>query len=92
MSGTSDRETFGPTAHGAGRLTSRTRAKRDYGAATCRTIRERERIQVKASSGATIVEEAPGVCGDVDEVVRVSDALGTGDRVAWALPVCDIKR
>jgi len=92
MSGTSDPETFGSTAHGAGRLTSRTRAKRDYGAATCRTIREREHIQVGASPGATIAEEAPGVYGGVDEVVRVSDALGIGGRVARTFPVCIIKR
>jgi tRNA-splicing ligase RtcB len=46
---------------------------------------------VKAQSGATIAEEAPGVYKDVDEVVRVSDELGIGDKVARVYPVCNIK-
>jgi tRNA-splicing ligase RtcB len=46
---------------------------------------------VKAQSGATVAEEAPGVYKDVDEVVRVSDELGIGDTVARTFPVCNIK-
>jgi tRNA-splicing ligase RtcB len=46
---------------------------------------------VKAQSGATVAEEAPGVYKDVDEVVRVSESLGIGDRVARTFPVCNIK-
>jgi len=85
-------ETFGSTAHGAGRLMSRTQAKQDYwGGDVQDDLREQEHIYVKASSGATIAEEAPGVYKDVDEVVRVSDALGIGDRVARTFPVCNIK-
>jgi tRNA-splicing ligase RtcB len=85
-------ETFGSTAHGAGRLMSRTQAKQDYwGGDVQDDLREQQHIYVKASSGATIAEEAPGVYKDVDEVVRVSDALGIGDRVARTFPVCNIK-
>ena len=86
------RETFGSTAHGAGRLMSRTQAKQDYwGGDVQDDLREQDHIYVKASSGATIAEEAPGVYKDVDEVVRVSDELGIGDRVARTFPVCNIK-
>ena len=85
-------ETFGSTAHGAGRLMSRTQAKNEYWGEDVRDdLREQEHIYVKAQSGATIAEEAPGVYKDVDEVVRVSDALGIGDRVARTYPVCNIK-
>jgi tRNA-splicing ligase RtcB len=85
-------ETFGSTAHGAGRLMSRTQAKRDYwGGDVQDDLREQQHVYVKAQSGATIAEEAPGVYKDVDEVVRVSDALGIGDRVARTFPVCNIK-
>ncbi len=84
-------ETFGSTAHGAGRLMSRTQAKDEYWGEDVRDALERDRIYVKAESGATIAEEAPGVYKDVDEVVRVSDALGIGDRVARTYPVCNIK-
>ena len=85
-------ETFGSTAHGAGRLMSRTQAKSEFwGEDVQADLREQEQIYVKAESGATIAEEAPGVYKDVDEVVRVSDALGIGDRVARTYPVCNIK-
>ncbi|MEF8782681.1 MAG: RtcB family protein [Haloarculaceae archaeon] len=85
-------ETFGSTAHGAGRLMSRTQAKQEYwGEDVQDDLREQEHIYVKAQSGATVAEEAPGVYKDVDEVVRVSDQLGIGDRVARTYPVCNIK-
>ena len=84
--------TFGSTAHGAGRLMSRTRAKKEYwGGDVQDDLKARNRIYVKAQSGATIAEEAPGVYKDVDEVVRVSDQLGIGDTVARTFPVCNIK-
>ncbi|WP_410767050.1 RtcB family protein [Haloferax sp. DFSO60] len=84
--------TFGSTAHGAGRLMSRTKAKQEYWGETVQEeLREQEKIYVKAQSGATVAEEAPGVYKDVDEVVRVSDELGIGDKVARTFPVCNIK-
>jgi tRNA-splicing ligase RtcB len=85
-------ETFGSTAHGAGRLMSRTQAKQEYwGEDVMDDLREQDRVYVKAESGATVAEEAPGVYKDVDEVVRVSDELGIGDRVARTYPICNIK-
>ncbi|WP_135806298.1 RtcB family protein [Halorussus marinus] len=83
--------TFGSTAHGAGRTMSRTQAKQDYWGGDVQDDLEQEHIYVKAQSGATVAEEAPGVYKDVDEVVRVSDALGIGDKVARTFPVCNIK-
>jgi tRNA-splicing ligase RtcB len=84
--------TFGSTAHGAGRLMSRTQAKNEFWGETVRDeLREQNQVYVKAQSGATVAEEAPGVYKDVDEVVRVSDALGIGDKVARTYPVCNIK-
>ena len=85
-------ETFGSTAHGAGRLMSRTQAKNEFwGGDVQDDLRETQQVYVKAQSGATVAEEAPGVYKDVDEVVRVSDALGIGDKVARTFPVCNIK-
>ncbi|MGM0399325.1 MAG: RtcB family protein, partial [Halobacteriota archaeon] len=84
--------TFGSTAHGAGRLMSRTQAKKDFwGGDVQDELRDEHQIYVKAQSGATIAEEAPGVYKDVDEVVRVSDELGIGDTVARTYPVVNIK-
>ncbi|PSP37369.1 RNA-splicing ligase RtcB [Halobacteriales archaeon QH_7_65_31] len=84
-------ETFGSTAHGAGRMMSRTRAKDEFWGGDVQDDLEARQVYVRASSGATIAEEAPGVYKDVDEVVRVSDALGIGDKVARTFPVCNIK-
>ncbi|WP_323190272.1 RtcB family protein [Halostella sp. PRR32] len=84
-------ETFGSTAHGAGRLMSRTEAKDTYWGGDVQDELEQDGVYVKAQSGATVAEEAPGVYKDVDEVVRVSDALGIGDKVARTFPVCNIK-
>jgi len=83
---------FGSTAHGAGRTMSRTAAKDEFWGGDVReSLRDQEKIYVKANSGATVAEEAPGVYKDVDEVVRVSDALGIGDRVARTYPICNVK-
>ena len=83
---------FGSTAHGAGRIMSRTRAKDEFWGETVRDeLRDQQHVYVKAQSGATVAEEAPGVYKDVDEVVRVSDALGIGDKVARTYPVCNVK-
>jgi tRNA-splicing ligase RtcB (3'-phosphate/5'-hydroxy nucleic acid ligase) len=85
-------ETFGSTAHGAGRVMSRTQAKNEFwGGDVQNDLRDQQHVYVKAQSGATVAEEAPGVYKDVDEVVRVSDALGIGDKVARTFPVCNIK-
>ncbi len=84
--------TFGSTAHGAGRLMSRTQAKNTYWGEDVRDeLQTGQQVYVKAQSGATIAEEAPGVYKDVDEVVRVSDELGIGDKVARTFPVVNVK-
>ncbi|MDY6774581.1 MAG: RtcB family protein [Halobacteria archaeon] len=82
---------FGSTAHGAGRVMSRTQAKKDYwGRDVQEQLAERE-IYVRAESGSTIAEEAPGAYKDVDEVMRVSDELGIGERVSRLAPIATIK-
>lgn len=85
-------ETFGSTAHGAGRLMSRTQAKQTFwGGDVKKELQNQQHIYVKADSGATIAEEAPGVYKDIDSVVAVSDALDIGDPVARTFPVCNVK-
>ncbi len=82
---------FGSTAHGAGRLKSRTQAKKDYWGGDVQDELKREGIYVRAQSGSTIAEEAPGAYKDVDEVIRVSDELGIGEKVARMTPIANIK-
>lgn len=82
---------FGSTAHGAGRLKSRTQSKQDYWGGDIQKDLKREGIYVKAASGSTIAEEAPGSYKDVDDVIEVSDSLGIGKKVAKMRPVVNIK-
>ncbi len=82
---------FGSTAHGAGRLMSRTQAKQEFWGGDVQEELRTRKVYVKAQSGATIAEEAPGVYKDVDEVVRVSDELGIGSKVVRVAPICNIK-
>ena len=83
--------TFGSTAHGAGRTMSRTQAKDEFWGEDVQDDLQEQKVYVKAQSGATVAEEAPGVYKDVDEVVRVSEELGIGGTVARTFPVCNIK-
>ncbi|WP_416838658.1 RtcB family protein [Haloferax sp. DFSO52] len=82
---------FGSTAHGAGRLKSRTQAKSEYTAGELQKALRARGIYVRAHSGGTLTEEAPGAYKDIDEVARVSDALGIGTKVARTAPIANIK-
>jgi len=84
-------KSFGSTAHGAGRLMSRTQAKQDYYGERLMKELERDGVYVKAASGSTVAEEAPGAYKDVDEVIQVSDELGIGEKVARTTPIVNIK-
>ena len=70
---------------------SRTQAKREFWGEDVQDELRRRKVYVKAQSGATIAEEAPGVYKDVDEVVRVSDELGIARTVVRVEPICNIK-
>ncbi|HII16863.1 TPA: RtcB family protein [Candidatus Woesearchaeota archaeon] len=85
------RESFGSTAHGAGRLLSRHAANQQYRAEDLKKELEEQKIFVKAASFRGVSEEAPKAYKDVDEVVRVSDEAGIGRLVAQLMPMGVIK-
>ncbi len=82
---------FGSTAHGAGRFMSRSQAKREFFGKDVQKRLEGEGILVKATKGVVIAEEAPGAYKDVDEVVRVSDAVGIATKAVRLKPLGVIK-
>ena len=84
-------ETFGSTAHGAGRVLSRSQAKKDYNPEDIVNNMENNGIKVKATSKSGIAEEAPGAYKDVDSVVRVSDSTGIAKLVAKVKPLAVTK-
>ena len=80
-------ETFGSTAHGAGRVLSRSKAKKDYDADKITQDLATKGIKIKATSKHVIEEEAPGAYKDVDSVVRISDSTGIAKLVAKVKPL-----
>ncbi|MGY5876619.1 MAG: RtcB family protein [Candidatus Thorarchaeota archaeon] len=83
--------TFGSTAHGAGRFMSRSRAKREFFGTEVQSKLASEGILVKSAKAIVIAEEAPGAYKDVDEVVRVSDAVGIATKAVRLRPIGVIK-
>ena len=67
---------FGSTAHGAGRIMSRSAAKRSHTADEVKRSLESKGIYIKALTKEGIVEETPNAYKDVDAVVDVSHSLG----------------
>ncbi len=82
---------FGSTAHGAGRMISRSAAKRNYTAEQVRLGLESKGIYVKALTKEGLLEETPSAYKDVDKVVEVSDSLGIATKVARLVPVGVVK-
>jgi tRNA-splicing ligase RtcB (3'-phosphate/5'-hydroxy nucleic acid ligase) len=84
-------ETFGSTAHGAGRIMSRAQArKRVSGEDLVRDMRARG-IVVRAASRSGVAEEAGFAYKDLGDVVNVVDRLGISRRVASLRPIGSIK-
>jgi len=85
------RETFGSTCHGAGRVMSRTRAKREAGHRDLWAELAAAGVTVRARGRATVAEEMPSAYKDVAEVVGVMEAAGVSRRVARLRPFAVIK-
>ncbi len=83
--------TFGSTAHGAGRMMSRTKARKNYTESQVRKSLSDKGIFVKALTRDGIVEETPQAYKDVDTVVNVSHKLGIATKVAKLVPIGVIK-
>jgi len=85
-------ESFGSTAHGAGRLMSRFKANQEWkGSEVKEKLLSENNIHIKAASNRGISEEAPNAYKDVDEVVKVSHDAGIGKLVAQLKPIGVIK-
>jgi tRNA-splicing ligase RtcB len=83
--------TFGSTVHGAGRVSSRSKALRELKGEEIKKEMNKKGIEVKAGSWKSLAEEAPSAYKDIDEVVRVVDELGISKKVARLKPLVVIK-
>lgn len=82
---------FGSTAHGAGRMMSRTAAKRNYRGADIKRALEQRGIYVRAASSVVLAEEADPAYKNVDVVAEVSDRIGIATKVARFVPLAVVK-
>ena len=84
-------ETWGSTAHGAGRVLSRTAAIKRQHSNEVRKRLEGQGILVMSVGKKTLAEEAPEAYKDVDAVVEVCHGAGISRRVARLRPVAVMK-
>jgi tRNA-splicing ligase RtcB len=85
------KESFGSTCHGAGRVQSRTAAKRSLRGADVAKALAGRGILVKAGSMGSLAEEASEAYKDVNDVVEVTHRAGISLKVAKAVPIGVIK-
>lgn len=84
-------QSFGSTCHGAGRMMSRSRAKKEVQGGELRRELEQQGIRVRAGSLAGLAEEAPVAYKDVDRVIEVVHGAGIARKVARLVPVAVVK-
>lgn len=84
-------QSFGSTCHGAGRVMSRSRAKREVQGDELRRGLESRGIRVRAGSLSGLAEEAPQAYKDVDRVIEVVHGAGIARKVARLVPVAVVK-
>jgi tRNA-splicing ligase RtcB len=82
---------FGSSCHGAGRVMSRSKAKKEVRGDALRKELEDGGIKVKAGSLSGLAEEAPQAYKDVDMVVETVSSAGIAKKVARLRPVAVIK-
>ena len=86
-----EEKSFSSTAHGAGRVESRTAARKGLKAEDITKQLNDKGIEIISGSDKGIVEEAPQVYKDIDEVALVSDKAGLGKLVARVIPLAVMK-
>ena len=88
LSGTKEgKRTFGSTAHGAGRLMSRTAATNKYWGEDVKDKLGKQGIYVRSASMKTVAEEAPGAYKNIDDVIKVTQKAKISKPVARLRPM-----
>jgi tRNA-splicing ligase RtcB len=82
---------FFSTAHGSGRRMSRSRARKLVRGAELRDQMEERGIAVRAASLRGLAEESGLAYKDVDEVAEAAEVAGLSRRVAYLVPVGNLK-
>jgi tRNA-splicing ligase RtcB len=84
-------QTFGTVCHGAGRMMSRSRVKRELRFEDLQRQMKERGVTMMAQGRATAVEEAPMAYKDVEDVVNVVHQAGLARKVVRLRPIGVIK-
>jgi tRNA-splicing ligase RtcB len=85
------KETFGSTCHGAGRVLSRTRARKKWrGEEIVRQLKNKD-IYVHPASLSVVAEEAPDSYKDIRNVVNIAHGAGLSRKVVKFKPLGVVK-
>ena len=84
-------ETFGSTCHGAGRLLSRTAAKKAAKGRSLNRELEDKGIYARWTGRSTMAEEMPDAYKDISQVVDVVHGSGISKKVAKLRPIAVVK-
>ncbi len=82
---------FGSCCHGAGRLLSRSQAKKNISGANLKKTLENKGIIIETKSISELAEESPDAYKDIHQVVNVVEALDIAQPVARTRPLGVIK-
>jgi tRNA-splicing ligase RtcB len=88
---TSMKRSFGSSCHGAGRVMSRSQARKEFHGHRLRLELEDQGIHVQAGSMSGLAEEAPQAYKDVDMVVETVTNVDIARKVARLTPLVVIK-
>ena len=86
-----EKASFASTAHGAGRVMSRTGARRQFDARHIISELKKKGIIIKAASGRIVEEESPDSYKDVHRVAQVSHEVGLAEKVMMSTPIAVAK-
>ncbi len=81
------KRSWGSTCHGAGRVMSRTGARKKFRVNQIKSDLSKDGIYVKAASDKVLKEESPGAYKDVNNVVEVTHNAGLSKIVAKLTPI-----
>ena len=84
-------EAFGSTCHGAGRVMSRSEAKRRWNGREIARKLEAKGIYAHPASWSVMAEESPDAYKDVSDVVDVTHGAGLSKKVAKMMPLGVVK-
>jgi tRNA-splicing ligase RtcB len=84
-------ETFGSSCHGAGRVMSRTRSRKETRGRDIEAELRKRGIEIRAEGVRTVAEEVSEAYKDVADVMRVVEAAGIGRPVVRLRPIGVVK-